>query len=111
LSPVFRGRRWGSYPGGRGNLAVQRPQRAGDGAGVTTYSQYAIRTNVNDIKGIEAQTLAGISAQKIFFQPDVNVDLAIAQIVSATDSIRALSASSITSPPAFAQTHQPNRNS
>src|SRR5215468_2581528 len=57
---------------------------------VTTYSQYAISSNVNGIRNIEAQTLAGLSVQKIYFQPDVNLDLAIAQIVSATNAIRAL---------------------
>jgi multidrug efflux pump subunit AcrB len=39
---------------------------------VTTYSQYSIRANVNGIKNIEAQTMAGLSVQKIYFQPDVN---------------------------------------
>jgi hypothetical protein len=34
---------------------------------VTTYSQYAISANVNDIKNIEAQTLNGLSIQKIYF--------------------------------------------
>jgi multidrug efflux pump subunit AcrB len=57
---------------------------------VTTYSQYSISANVNGIKNMEAQTLDGLSIQKIYFQPDVNLDLAIAQIVSATNSIRAL---------------------
>ena len=57
---------------------------------VTTYSQYSISSNVNGIKNIEAQTLNGLSVQKIYFQPDVNLDLAISQIVSATNSIRAL---------------------
>ena len=57
---------------------------------VTTYSQYSISSNVNGIKDMEAQTLNGLSVQKIYFQPDVNLDLAIAQIVSATNSIRAL---------------------
>src|SRR5438128_6170113 len=57
---------------------------------VTTYSQYAISANVNGIKNMEAQTLNGLSIQKIYFQPDVNLDLAIVQIVSATNSIRAL---------------------
>jgi multidrug efflux pump subunit AcrB len=47
-------------------------------------------SNVNGIKNIEAQTFNGISVQKVYFQPDVNIDLAIAQIVSATNSIRAL---------------------
>jgi len=45
---------------------------------VTTYSQYSISANVNNIRNIEAQSLAGISVQKIYFQPDVNIDLAIA---------------------------------
>jgi multidrug efflux pump subunit AcrB len=57
---------------------------------VTTYSQYSISANVNGIKDMEAQTLNGLSIQKIYFQPDVNLDLAISQIVSATNSIRAL---------------------
>ncbi|WFU26868.1 efflux RND transporter permease subunit [Bradyrhizobium sp. CB1717] len=57
---------------------------------VSTYSQYSISANVSDIKNIEAQTLNGLSVQKIYFQPDVNLDLAISQIVSATNAIRAL---------------------
>src|SRR4249920_2143736 len=57
---------------------------------VTTYSQYSISANVNGIKNIEAQSMNGLSVQKIYFQPDVNLDLAIAQIVAATNAIRAL---------------------
>src|SRR6202521_5358292 len=57
---------------------------------VSTYSEYSISANVNGIKNMEVQTLNGLSVQKIYFQPDVNLDLAIAQIVSATNSIRAL---------------------
>jgi multidrug efflux pump subunit AcrB len=57
---------------------------------VTTYSEYALSTSVNGIRDIEAQTLNGVSVQKIFFQPDVNLDLAIAQTVASTNSIRAL---------------------
>jgi multidrug efflux pump subunit AcrB len=55
---------------------------------VTTYSEFALSTSVSGIQNIEAQTLNGISVQKVFFQPDVNLDLAIAQIVSATNFIR-----------------------
>src|SRR6202521_1286115 len=65
---------------------------------VTTYSQYSMSSNVNGIKNMEAQTLNGISVQKIYFQPDVNLDLAIAQIVSATNSIRALMPTGIQPP-------------
>jgi len=57
---------------------------------VTTYSQYAISANVSGIKNIEAQTMAGLSVQKIYFQQDVNLDLAISQIVAGTNAIRAL---------------------
>jgi multidrug efflux pump subunit AcrB len=57
---------------------------------VTTYSQYSISSNVTGIKDIEAQTLNGISVQKIYFQPDVNLNLAISQVVAATNAIRAL---------------------
>jgi multidrug efflux pump subunit AcrB len=57
---------------------------------VSTYSQYAISSSVTGIKNMEAQTINGVSVQELYFQPDVNVDLAIAQIVAATNSIRAL---------------------
>jgi multidrug efflux pump subunit AcrB len=57
---------------------------------VTTYSQYSISSNVNGIKDMEAQTLDGLSVIKLYFQPDVNLDLAISQIVSASNAIRAL---------------------
>src|ERR1700704_5382699 len=56
----------------------------------TTYGQYSISANVSGIKDIEAQTMQGLSVQKIYFQPDVNLDLAIAQIVAGTNAIRAL---------------------
>src|SRR5271169_1984186 len=65
---------------------------------VTTYSEYAMSTAVSGIKDIEAQTLDGISVQKIYFQPDVRIDLAIAQIISATNYIRLLMPAGIQSP-------------
>jgi multidrug efflux pump subunit AcrB len=65
---------------------------------VTTYSQYAISTSVSGIKNMEAQTLNGISVQKIFFQKDVNIELAISQIVSATNYIRVLLPAGIQAP-------------
>jgi multidrug efflux pump subunit AcrB len=65
---------------------------------VTTYSQYSIGTSVTGIKNMEAQTLNGISVQEIYFQPGVNLDLAISQIVAATNSIRALMPAGIQPP-------------
>jgi multidrug efflux pump subunit AcrB len=55
----------------------------------TTYAQYSISANVNGIKDMEAETVNGISVEKIYFQPDVDLSLAISQIVSATNAIRA----------------------
>src|SRR5271168_3638003 len=65
---------------------------------VTTYSQYSISANVNGIKDIEAQTLNGVSVQKLYFQNDVDIDLAIAQVVAATNAIRALMPTGIEPP-------------
>jgi multidrug efflux pump subunit AcrB len=65
---------------------------------VTTYSQYAISSSVSGIKNIEAQTLNGISVQKIYFQPGVNIELAISQIVAGTNAIRALMPAGIQPP-------------
>jgi multidrug efflux pump subunit AcrB len=65
---------------------------------VTTYSQYAISTAVSGIKNMEAQTLNGISVQRIFFQPDVNIDLAVTQITAATNFIRQLLPTGIQAP-------------
>jgi multidrug efflux pump subunit AcrB len=65
---------------------------------VTTYSEYAISTSVSDIRNMESQTLSGISVQKIYFQPNVSIDLSIAQITSATNFIRVLLPASIRSP-------------
>jgi multidrug efflux pump subunit AcrB len=65
---------------------------------VTTYSQYSMSTNVTGIKNMEAQTLNGISVQKVYFQPDVSLDLAISQIVAATNAVRAVMPTGIQPP-------------
>ena len=65
---------------------------------VTTYSQYAISTCATGVKDMEAQTLNGISVQKVFFQPDVHLDLAISQIVACTNVIRELMPAGIEPP-------------
>jgi multidrug efflux pump subunit AcrB len=65
---------------------------------VTTYSEYSLSSSVNGIRDIEAQTINGISVQKVFFQPDVNLDLAISQIVAGTNAIRALMPTGIQAP-------------
>src|SRR6201991_2026971 len=65
---------------------------------VTTYSQYSISSSVGGIRNMEAQTFNGLSVQRIYFQPDVNLDLAISQIVSATNFIRVLMPPGIQAP-------------
>ena len=57
---------------------------------VTTYSEFSLSNNVNGIKNIESQTLQGVTIEKVYFQPDVSIDLAISQIVASTNSIRAV---------------------
>ena len=57
---------------------------------VTTYSEFGLTNNVNGIKNIESTTLQGVTVEKVYFQPDVNIDLAIAQVVSSVNSIRAV---------------------
>src|SRR5260370_7635224 len=47
---------------------------------------------------MEAQTLNGMSVQKIYFEAGVNLDLAISQIVAATNAIRALMPAGIQAP-------------
>ncbi len=57
---------------------------------VATYSEYSISSSVTGIRNMETQTLEGIVVQRVYFQPGVNISLAISQIVSGTNSIRAL---------------------
>ncbi|ACB82421.1 acriflavin resistance protein [Methylorubrum populi BJ001] len=57
---------------------------------ITTYSEFGISNNVNNIARMESTSLQGTSVMKIYFDQSVSIDLAIAQVVSSTNSIRAL---------------------
>ncbi len=57
---------------------------------ITTYSEYAITSNVNDIKRMESQTLNGVAVIKIYFHPGVEIGTALSQVTSVAQSIRAL---------------------
>ena len=57
---------------------------------ITTYAEVSISNNVSSIRSMESTTLQGITIQRIYFQPDVSIDLAISQIVAATNSVRAV---------------------
>jgi multidrug efflux pump subunit AcrB len=54
---------------------------------VTTFSEFVMAV-VNDVKSIESQTLSGVSVIKIYFQPQVRIDAAMAQVTSAVQGIR-----------------------
>src|ERR1700761_1781600 len=57
---------------------------------ITTYSEFSLSNNVNNIRRMESTTLQGVAVERIYFQQNVSVDLAITQVVSAMNSIRAL---------------------
>src|SRR5476651_100231 len=44
-------------------------------------------STVNDIEHLESQSLNGIAVVKIFLQPKGNIDAAIAQVVSSSESV------------------------
>ncbi|HLN11484.1 MAG TPA: efflux RND transporter permease subunit, partial [Xanthobacteraceae bacterium] len=57
---------------------------------VTTYSEYSLSNNINGIRNIESQTMYGVSVIKVYFQQDVNLNLAIAQCVASVNWIRSV---------------------
>ena len=56
---------------------------------ITTYSEFSLSNNVNNIRRMESTTLPGTAVERIYFQQSVSIDLAISQVVSAMNSIRA----------------------
>ncbi|MNR79400.1 Cobalt-zinc-cadmium resistance protein CzcA [compost metagenome] len=57
------------------------------GQRVTAVNERVLTTTVNDIEHIESQTLAGVAVIKVFFQPDANIQTAIAQVTSVSQAI------------------------
>jgi multidrug efflux pump subunit AcrB len=54
---------------------------------ITTYSEYTLSNNVNDIERIESQTVDGIGLVRLYFQPNADLPTAIAQSTAASQSI------------------------
>lgn len=67
-----------SYTGLPANEFVQR---------ITTYSEYGISSNVNDIERIESQTIAGIGVIRTYYHPNVEIESAVAQTTASSQSI------------------------
>ncbi len=57
---------------------------------ITTYSEYAISSNVNDIRRMESQTLNGVAVIKVYFHQGVEIGTALSQVTSVVQAIRAL---------------------
>jgi multidrug efflux pump subunit AcrB len=54
---------------------------------IATYSEYVTSSTVDNIRTIESQTLSGISVIKVFLQPGANIDGAIAQLASISQTV------------------------
>jgi CzcA family heavy metal efflux pump len=54
---------------------------------ITTFSEYTISSAVNDVRNIESQTYPGVAVIKIYFQPNVNVEGALAQVTAVSQTI------------------------
>lgn len=46
-----------------------------------------LTTTVNDIAHVESQALIGVSVTKIFFQPNVNIDVALSQVTAISQTV------------------------
>src|ERR1700742_2426180 len=54
---------------------------------ITTFSEFSTSFAVSNIKKIESQTLNGIAVIKIYFQPDVDIASATAQVTGVAQTI------------------------
>jgi multidrug efflux pump subunit AcrB len=54
---------------------------------ITTFSEYTISSAVNDVRAIESHTYPGVGVIKIYFQPNVNVEGALAQVTAVSQTI------------------------
>jgi CzcA family heavy metal efflux pump len=65
---------------------------------ITTYSEFALSSNVSDIRTMESQTINGISVSKIYFHPSVHIDAAVSQVTAVCQAIRGYMPSSVQPP-------------
>ena len=57
---------------------------------VTSVHERALNSTVNDIEHIESRSLGGVSVVKIYFQPNVNIQTAVAQVVAVSQTMMRL---------------------
>ncbi|MBS1874489.1 MAG: efflux RND transporter permease subunit [Acidobacteria bacterium] len=54
---------------------------------IVTIFERAVTTTVNDIEHIESQSINGVSVVRLYFQPNVKVEMAVAQVTALSQSI------------------------
>jgi len=54
---------------------------------IVTVFERSLTTTVNDIEHIESQSYVGVSVTRIYFQPNVKIDLAIAQVTAISQTL------------------------
>ena len=54
---------------------------------ITTYSEYSLSNNVNDIERMESQTVDGIGIVRLYFHPNAQIPSAIAQSTAVSQAI------------------------
>ncbi len=54
---------------------------------ITTYSEYSLFNNVNDIERMESQTVNGIGLIRLYFHPEAEIPAAIAEATSISQAI------------------------
>jgi multidrug efflux pump subunit AcrB len=54
---------------------------------ITTFSEYTISSAVSDVRSIDSHTYPGVGVIKIYFQPNVNVEAALAQVTAVSQTI------------------------
>ena len=65
---------------------------------IVYYYERTLSSQVNDIQHIELQSLPGYGVVKIFFQPGVNINGALAQVTAASQTVLKLLPAGITPP-------------
>ena len=65
---------------------------------VIYYYERSLSSTVNDIEHIESQSLPGYGVVKVYFQPNVNINAALAQITAASQTVLKLLPPGITPP-------------
>src|SRR5712675_1659236 len=65
---------------------------------IVTYYERALTTSVNDIEHIESQSIPNYGIIKIFFQPSVNINAALAQVSAMSQTVLKQMPAGITPP-------------